>query len=155
MLRSVLIAAAVVGAAFSLAAPAAAGEFRIDDVRAYLFLEKAGKLSDNVAGGAPMVNLPRGGGPGGDSASGVFIDFIFAGDKNSAPKFATASIDVSQTGKSGFPVVTHKAFANFAFGADGATHKALFLENVTCMTLEISVHAGKSSKDAKLVFQCP
>ena len=138
-----------------IASPTLAGDIRIADIKAYVFLEKAGKLSDNVIGGAPMSNLPKGGAPEGDQASGVMLDFVFSGEKNSQPKYATASIDVSQMTKSGQPVVTHKAFANFAFGAAGTTHKALFLENATCLSLQIDVHAGKSAKDAKLTFQCP
>jgi len=51
-------------------------------------------------------------------------------------------------------VVTHKAFANFAFGPDGVTHKALFLENSTCLSVLIEVHAGKSTKDATIAFAC-
>jgi hypothetical protein len=135
--------------------PACASDIRIDDIRAYLFLEDAGKLSSNIVGAPPMENLPRGGGPDGDTATGVLLEFVFSGAKNSQPKYATATIDISQRGKTGQPVEIHKAFANFVFGASGATHKALFLENATCMTLRIDVHAGKSAKDASLVFQCP
>ena len=143
-----------IGLAF-LASPARAGDIRIDDIKAYVFLERAGKFSDNVVGAPSLSNLPKGGAPGGDMASGVMLDFVFSGEKNSQPKYATASIDVSQMTKSGQLVVTHKAFANFAFGVSGVTHKAMYLDNATCQSLQIDVHAGKSSKDAKLVFQCP
>jgi len=135
-------------------ASARAGEFKIDDIKAYLFLEKAGKLSDNIIGGPGLTDLPRGGAPNGDSASGVMLDFVFSGDKNSQPKFAVASVDVTLVNRAGHPVVTHKAFANFAFGPDGVTHKALFLENSTCLSVLIEVHAGKSTKDATIAFAC-
>ena len=120
-----------------------------------MFLEQAGKLSDNIADATPLTNLPRGGAPGNDAATGVMLQFTFSGDKNSRPKYATATVDITQSGYARQPIVTHKAFANFAFGADGMTHKAVFMENATCLTLDIEVHAGKSTKDAKLVFQCP
>ena len=145
----------MVGVVAAFGAPAAAADLRILDVKAYLFLERAGKLSDNVVGGPDLVNLPKGGGPDGDTATGVFIDFLFAGDRNSAPKYATATIDVTQTGKVGQPVVLHKAFANFIFGSTGLVHKALFLENATCASLDVDVQAGKTNKDVKLDFQCP
>jgi len=141
-------------ALLALPASARAADIAISDIKGYLFLEKAGKLSDNVVGGPVLLNVPRGGAPNGDSASGVMLDFVFTGDKNSQPKFAVASIDVTVAKKFGQPVVTHKAFANFAFGPDGITHKPLFLENSTCLNMTIEVHAGKSNKDAKLAFAC-
>ena len=141
-------------AALALAPAAQGAEIKITDIKAYLFLEGGGKLSDNVIGAPAFVNLPKGGGPKGEMATGVLFDLTFSGDKNSAPKFATATIDVTQAGKPGQQVTTHKALANFAFGADGIEHKALFLENATCMGLKIDVRAGKTQKDAKIEFSC-
>ena len=135
--------------------PAVAADIKIENVQAFLFLEQAGKLSDDIADATPLTNLPRGGATGDDSATGVLLEFTFSGDKNSRPKYATATVDITQSGYARQPIVTHKAFANFTFGADGMTHKAVFMENATCLTLQIEVHAGKSTKDAKLVFQCP
>ncbi len=82
------------------------------------------------------------------------IDFTFQGDRNFAPKYATATVDLTQTGHAGQQVVTHKAFTSFRFGDDGVEHKAIFLENATCAPLTISVHAGKTEKQAQLDFSC-
>jgi hypothetical protein len=148
-----LRAAAVVSLA--LAGGAEAAELKIVDVKAYAFLEHAGKLSDDlVSSGQSLVDAPRGGALGGDSATGVLLDFTFEGDKNASPKYATAIVDLTQTGHLGQQVVTHKAFTNFIFGPDGIEHKALFLEAATCMPLAIQVHAGKTEKSAKIDFQC-
>jgi hypothetical protein len=147
--------AIVVAASLALAGAARAAELKIIDVKAYAFLEHAGKLSDDlVSGGESLVDAPRGGALGGDTATGVLLDFTFAGDKNASPKYATAVVDLTQTGRSGQQVVTHKAFTNFIFGADGIEHKAVFLEGATCMPLAIQVHAGKTQKTAKLEFSC-
>ena len=118
------------------------------------FLEHAGKLSDDLVGGDTLVDAPKGGAPGGETATGVLVDFIFEGDKNASPKYATATVDLTQTGHAGQQVVTHKAFTHFIFGADGVEHKALFLENATCAPLAISVRAGKTEKSVKLDFSC-
>jgi hypothetical protein len=148
-----LRAAAVVSLA--LAGGAEAAELKIVDVKAYAFLEHAGKLSDDlVSSGQSLVDAPRGGALGGDSATGVLLDFTFEGDKNASPKYATAVVDLTQTGHSGQQVVTHKAFTNFIFGPDGIEHKAVFLDAATCMPLAIQVHAGKTEKSVKLDFQC-
>jgi hypothetical protein len=148
---SVMVAAA----SLTLAGAAQAAELKIIDVKAYAFLEHAGKLSDDLLGvDQSLVDAPRGGALGGDSATGVLLDFTFEGDKNASPKYATAVVDLTQTGHSGQQVVTHKAFTNFMFGSDGIEHKVVFLENATCMPLAIQVHAGKTQKAAKLDFSC-
>ena len=134
---------------------AQAADLKIVDVKAYAFLEHAGKLSDDlVSGGESVVDAPKGGALGGDTATGLLLDFTFEGDKNAAPKYATAIVDLTQTGHSGQQVVTHKAFTNFIFGPDGIEHKAVFLEGAMCMPLAIQVHAGKTQKTAKLDLSC-
>ncbi|MGD1036678.1 MAG: hypothetical protein ABR878_05675 [Roseiarcus sp.] len=138
----------------ALAGQALGAELRIADVKAYLFLERAGKLSENIVGAPPFANLPKGGGPNHETATGILVDLTFSGDKDSAPKYAAATVDVTQFGRAGQQIVTHKAFANFIFGADGVEHKAFFLEGATCMPLAIDVRAGKSEMTAKLDFQC-
>jgi hypothetical protein len=139
---------------FVLAGGALAAQLKITDVKAYAFLEHAGKLSDDlVSSGESLVDAPKGGALGGDMATGLLIDFTFEGDKNASPKYATAVVDLTQTGRSG-PITTHRAFTNFIFGADGIEHKAVFLEGATCMPLAIQVHAGKTEKSAKLDFHC-
>jgi hypothetical protein len=149
-LRAVATAAALAAAGGA----AVAAELKITDVKAYVFLERAGKLSDNIAAGPGLVDAPKGGAPGGDTATGVMIDFTFEGDRNFAPKYATATIDLTQTNRAGQQLVIHKAFTGFRFGDDGVEHKAIYLENATCSPLTIVVHAGKSEKQTQLDFSC-
>jgi hypothetical protein len=151
---SALWAAAAV-ASLALTGGVQAAELKIVDVKAYAFLEHAGKLSDDLVGsGESVVDAPRGGALGGDTATGLLLDFTFEGDKNASPKYATAVVDLTQTGHAGQPVVTHKAFTNFIFGPDGIEHKVVFLEGAMCMPLAIQVHAGKTQKAAKLDLSC-
>ncbi len=150
-MKRIAIAAAAFGA---LAGQALGAEVRIAAMKAYLFLEHEGKLSEDIVGAPPFANLPKGGGPDHETATGILFDLTFAGDKNSAPKYATATVDVTQSGRAGQQIVTHKAFTNFIFGADGVEHKAFFLEEATCMPLAIDVRAGKSEKKANLDFEC-
>jgi hypothetical protein len=139
---------------FACAGGVQAAELKFVEVKVYAFLEHAGKLSDDLVGGEALVDAPRGGAPGGDTATGLFLDFTFAGDRNASPKYATATIDLTQTGRGGQQVITHKAFTNFIFGPDGIEHKAVYLEAATCMPLAINVHAGKTAKQVKLDFSC-
>lgn len=144
----------VVAALAAFAGQAQGAEVRIVDVKAYLFLEHTGKFSDNIVGAPPFADLPKGGGPNHETATGVLFDLTFAGDKNSAPKYAAATVDVTQSGRAGQQIVTHKAFTNFIFAADGVEHKAFYLEGATCMPLAIDVRAGKSEMTENLDFQC-
>jgi hypothetical protein len=150
----VALRAAFAAASLAYFGVAEAAELKIVDVKAFAFLEHAGKLSDDLVGGDALVDAPKGGAPGGETATGVLVDFIFEGDKNASPRYATATFDLTQTGRAGQQVVTHKAFTHFIFGADGVEHKAVFLENATCAPLAISVHAGKTEKSVKLDFSC-
>jgi len=148
------VLAAAAAWSLGLVGAAAAAELRIVDIKAYAFLEHAGKLSDDLIGGPALVDAPNGGAPGGDTATGLLIDFTFKGDKGFSPKYATATVDLTQTAHDGRQVTTHKAFTHFIFGADGTEHKAIWLEQATCMPLSIAVRAGKSEKTATLDFSC-
>jgi hypothetical protein len=147
--------AAVATAIVGYAGASQAAELKVVDVKAFAFLERAGKLSEDLlASQEPFVDAPKGGALGGDTATGVLVDFTFAGDRNVSPKYATATVDLTQTVKGGQQIVTHKAFTHFVFGDDGIQHKVVFLENATCAPLAITVHAGKTEKSARLDFSC-
>jgi hypothetical protein len=149
--RSIVL---LVVCAVPIAVPAAAAELKIVDVKASLFYERAGRFSDNIIGAPGFENLAKGGGPDHDTATAVLFDLTFAGDKNAAPKYATATVDVTQTSRTGQQIVTHKAFTNFIFGVEGIEHKAFLVENATCMPMAVDVHAGRTAKNVKLEFQC-
>ena len=140
--------------ALGLVAGTKAAELKIVDVKAYAYLERAGRLSENLVGGQALVDAPRGGAPGGDTATALLLDFIFQGDKNASPTDASATVDLTQINQAGARLVTHKTFTNFIFGGDGVEHKAVFLEGATCMPLAIVAHAGHTSKSVRLEFQC-
>jgi hypothetical protein len=148
------LSAAVAALSFVSLGGAGAAELKIVDIKAYAFLEHAGKLSDDLIDGPPLIDAPKGGAPGGDTATGLLLDFTFEGDKNFSPKYATATIDLTQTAHGGQQVVTHKAFTHFVFGEDGIQHKAIFLEDSNCMTIYLTFRSGKTEKSAKLDFSC-
>ena len=142
--------------AFALGLGAAkASDVKIVDVKAFLFWEHSGKFSEDILGQPAFQNLARGGGPNHETASAVMFDLTFSGEKNGTPKYATATVDVTQSRLTGQPIVTHEAFANFVLGADGLQHKALLVENATCSPLALHVHAGKTDRDVRLDFACP
>lgn len=138
-----------------LAAPASAADVKIGEIRAFIFLERSGTWSKNLVGSKePLFNTLIGEGPAGEPASTVLIDIAVTGDKNSAPKYASAIVNLIQSGKNGQRTTTKKGLVGFLFGESGVIHKPLFLENATCAPLEIEVKVGKAVKTAKIDFQC-
>lgn len=155
-MRIIVSAVAALSASAALAA-SGTPEVKIVDIKAYVFLEHADKLSDDLVGTEGLLNLPRGGAPGGNSATGVLIDLTFAGDRNASPKASkapAATVDLTQTNRDGGRIVTHKTFDTIAFGPEGVAHRAVFLDGATCMPLDIDVRAGRTSKSARIDFQC-
>ena len=138
----------------ALSTNAEAADLKILDIKASLYLEATGKFSEPLADGAQLQNLAKGDGPDQRLASAVLIELTFSGDKNSAPKYANATVDVTQSSRTGQPIVTHKGFTNFIFGADGLEHKAFLLESATCMPLQVEVHANKTAKKLRIPFDC-
>jgi hypothetical protein len=89
-------------AGLALAGPGRAADVRITEMKAYLFLENSGRLSDNILGQkVAFTNVSTGGGAAKEPASNILLEFVFAGDRNTAPKFATALVNVTQSGKEG------------------------------------------------------
>jgi hypothetical protein len=149
MIRLGLAAAGVC----ALGAAAQAADLKIVDIKASLYLEAVGKFEPLTADAA-LENLAKGDGPDHRLASAVLIELTFSGEKNAAPKFATATVEVTQTGRSGQASVTHKGFTHFVFGPDGIEHKAFLLEDATCMPLRVEVRANRSAKMLSLPFHC-
>ena len=139
----------------SLDNSAYAADVKISDIRAFLYLEQSGHWSDNIIDSKDVFsNTSTGGGAAKEPASNILVELVFTGDKNSAPKFASAIVNITQSGKNGQKAKTTKAFGGFQFAEAGEVHKSVFLENATCMPLEIEVKAGKSVKTAMVEFSC-
>jgi hypothetical protein len=150
------------GAGFVLALLAASpvqAQVAIDDVRIQLFLERSGRLSDNIIGSSRrFVNTVRGEGDAGEPAEAVLVTLVFTGPKNarSSDKIARdmANVTVTQTAKTGPRVLLKRAYGGFHFGDDGRSHKAFLLDAATCAPLEVDVRVGRSRKTAKVDFSC-
>lgn len=131
----------------------------IDEIRAQLFLERSGKLSENLVGSKKaLFNTVIGEGDAGEPADAVLVTLTFSGAKNtkSSDKIARdlASITVKQQAKTGEKILLKRAYGGFLFGEAGRIHKAFLLDNATCAPLEIEVKVGRSRKEAKLDFAC-
>lgn len=143
-------------AAFCLPARA---QVVIDEIRAQLFLERSGKLSENLVGSKKaLFNTAAGEGDAGEPADAILVTLAFTGAKNtkSSDKIARdlASVTVRQQAKTGEKILLKRVYGGFLFGESGRIHKAFLLDNATCAPLDIEVKVGRSRKEAKLDFAC-
>lgn len=138
---------------------AASAQVAVAEIRAQLFLERSGKLSENLAGANKSLhNTVIGEGDAGEPADAVLVTLSFTGPKNSrsSDKIARdlASVTVRQQAKTGERILLKRAYGGFLFGESGRIHKAFLLDSATCAPLEIEVKVGRSSKSTKLDFSC-
>ncbi len=153
-----MVAAAALAAACAMSSGAWA-QVAVTDIRAQLFLERSGKLSDNLVGANKALhNTVIGEGDAGEPADAVLVTLVFSGARNSksSDKIARdlASITVKQQAKTGEKILLRRVYGGFLFGESGRIHKAFLLDNATCAPLEIEVKVGKSARTAKLDFSC-
>lgn len=135
------------------------GPITVKDLKAFLYLERSGKLSDNIVGSNKSFhNTVIGEGDAGEPADAVMISVTFEGTKNTRASdkvaSALAQVKVSQDSKQGKKILLNRAYGGMLFGDNGLTHKAFMVENATCAPLEIEVKIGRSSKSATIPFRC-
>ena len=144
--------------ATTLFAGPASAQVAVEDVQIQLYLEKSGKLSENLVGTKKkLMNTPAGEGDAGEPADSILVTLAFTGPKNttSSDKIArdVASITVTQKTPAGLKVL-RKAYASFRFGENGKAYKAFSMDGATCLPLEVEVKVGKTRKSVKLDFEC-
>jgi hypothetical protein len=143
----------------ALAASGASAQVAPADIRIQLFLERSGKLSDNLVGaGKALHNTVIGEGAAGEPAEAVLVTLGFTGPKNSRSSDTIArdlaAVTVKQKAKTGEKILLKRAYGGFLFGESGRIHKAFLLDNATCAPLEVEVKVGRAVKTAAVEFSC-
>lgn len=135
---------------------AEAQEVRLGDLRAHLYLERSGKLSDDLLGmKAPSLkDLPRGEGVFGEPANTVVLNVTLLGAPNTQPKHATALVNITTTNRTGQRRTETRPLMGFVFGEDGRLNRPIVLDNITCARVEIEVKSRAATKRAALEFTC-
>jgi hypothetical protein len=131
-------------------------EVRLGDIRAHVYLENSGRLSDDILTlkNPNLSNLPRGEGVFAEPANTVVFNVGLLGARNSQPKFASALVNITTTNRTGQKKTETRPLMGFVFGEDGKVNRPVVLDNVTCSKVEIEVKARGASKRASLDFSC-
>jgi hypothetical protein len=138
------------------AAPAIAQDIRLGELRAHVYLERSGKLSDDLLAlkNPKLSDLPRGEGVFGEPANTVVLNVALIGAKNTQPKHATALVNVTTTNRTGQRKTETRPLLGLVFGEDGVLNRPVMLDNVTCSKVEIEVKTRTAAKKAVLDFTC-
>ncbi len=145
-----------VALAAATAGGASAQEVRLGDLRAHLYLERSGRLSDDILAlkEPNLKDLPRGEGVFGEPANTVVLNVTLLGAPNTQPKHASALVNVTTTNRTGQRRTETRPLMGFVFGADGRLNRPIVLDNVTCSQVEIEVKSRSAAKRARLDFAC-
>jgi hypothetical protein len=138
------------------ATPAFAQEIRIADLRAHLYLERTGKLSDDVLAlqRPNLTDIPRGEGVFGEPANTVVINVGLAGAPNTQPRHASAIVNIITTNRTGQRKTETRPLMGFVFGPDGRLNRPIVLDNITCSKVEVEVKTRGGVRRAALDFTC-
>lgn len=126
------------------------------DIRAHLYLERSGKLSDDLLTlkNPRLTDLPRGEGVFGEPANTVVLNVTLLGAPNTQPRHATALVNITTTNRTGQRRTETRPLMGFVFGEDGKLNRPIVLDNITCAKVEIEVKSRASAKRAALDFAC-
>ncbi|MGL4240902.1 MAG: hypothetical protein ACRCTI_07290 [Beijerinckiaceae bacterium] len=138
------------------ASPAFAQEIRLGDLRAHLYLERSGKLSDDLLSqkSLKLTDLPRGEGAFGEPANTLILNVTLLGAPNTQPKHASALVNITTTNRTGQRRTETRPLLGFVFGDDGRLNRPIVLDNITCSKVEIEVKSRGAAKRAELPFTC-
>jgi hypothetical protein len=133
-----------------------AQEVRLGDLRAHVYLERSGKLSDDILSikNARLTDLPRGEGVFGEPANTVVVNVQLLGAPNTQPKHASAIVNIVTTNRTGQRKTETRPLLGFVFGEDGRLNRPIVLTDVTCSKVEIEVKSRAAAKRAELPFTC-
>lgn len=141
-------------AVVALASPAAAQAVRIDEIRAHVFYNRSGTLSDDIIKTKPaLFNIIIGAGDGlKETADSVLIVIALKGPPSGFDERETITVTV--TDEKARKKVVERKFNGFLFDDKGRLVKPIFLENKVCAPLRIVAKGKGGEKAVTIPFMC-
>jgi hypothetical protein len=152
-----LVPGAIFGAALVvglLAGPAAAQAVRVDEIRAHLFYNRSGTLSDDILKTKPaLFNITVGAGDGlKETAESVLIVIALKGPPSGFDQSETITVTI--TDEKAKKKVVERKFNGFLFDDKGRLVKPIFLENKVCAPLRVVAKGRGGEKAVTIPFMC-
>jgi hypothetical protein len=127
----------------------------IEDVRAQLFYEYSGALSDDLTKRKDLAlwNTMIGEGDGKQPANSFLVSVAVKGQPETFDKAAALTITVTEDKRK--RKIAEKAFSGILFGPEGKVVKAIFVMDQVCVPLTITAKLKSgASKSVSLPFKC-
>lgn len=127
---------------------------KIEAIRAYLFYERSGRLSKNIAPPASFsgFNTMIGEGDAEEPAEDILIAVELSGPKD---EYLKQPLTISVSYPTGKRAGSKREFRDgILFGEGGKVTKAVYAENATCSPLRVAATVGRSAKSITIDFKC-
>jgi len=150
-----VLAAATIALALSATSAGAADAFSLDRVRAHLFYERSGTLSDDVVGNGGLFNTVIGEGWASEPASDVLVVVELTGPAGEGVTETPLVIEV-EANRDGWQTVARRSF-DFLYTVPGQSPRvarAVWVQDTTCSPLRIRVSHGTDRMSAEVPFNC-
>ena len=149
MIKSCLRAGLLTAAFCTFAVPVAAQSVQVDSIRAQLFKEGDGTLSEDIIANNPgLWNVII----GTYQANSVLISVVISGRPDSYDKKGTVLITIidEEDGKR----ITQRRFTGFLFGKDGRVTKPILIDDHNCSRILIVARTPSAVKTVTIPFKC-
>jgi len=152
-----LVLTAILGmaalAAVSWTGPAAAQAVRIDEIRAHVFYNRSGTLSDDILKTKPaLFNIMIGAGDLKETADAVLIAVALKGPPSGFDQSETITVTI--TDEKAKKKIVERKFNGFLFDDKGRLVKPIFLENKVCAPLRVVAKGKGGEKAVTIPFMC-
>ena len=145
--------AVVTLASVSCAGPVAAQAVRVDEIRAHVFYNRSGTLSDDILKTKPaLFNIMIGAGDLKETADSVLVVVALKGPPYGFDQSETIMVTITDE-KTKKKVVERK-FNGFLFDDKGRLVKPIFLENKVCAPLRVVAKGKGGEKTVTIPFMC-
>ena len=139
----------LIAAFCAFAIPAAAQSVRVESIRAQLFKEADGTLSDDIIANNPgLWNVII----GTYQANSVLISVVVSGKPDSYDTKGAVQVTVidDETGKR----ITQRRFTGLLFGNDGRVTKPILVNDHNCSRMRVVARTKAGEKSATIPFKC-
>ena len=149
MNKSHIHVAMLVAAFCALAGQAAAQQVQIEGIRAQLFKESDGTLSDDIVANNPgLWNVII----GTYQANSVLISVVISGRPDSYDK--KGSVLVTVIDEEDKKRIVQRRFSGFLFGKDGRTVKPILVDDHNCSRMRVVARTATGIKTEIIPFKC-
>lgn len=150
------ILAAAIATPVLTASAAFAQATRVEAIRAHLFYERTGTLSDDLVTTSPaLFNVTIGAGDVKEPANAVVVAVVLAGRNDSYDEDTAVTVTVTAKGRDGkVRQLAKRSIKGLLFGAEGRVVKPIFVDDGTCAPMTVTAATKAGGRSVTIPFMC-